>query len=100
MSRILYGGLIACVIGQTALAATVEGGGTGKPADTLIAKAQAVCDGAFVLTSDAMNACTSKAWPAVLTDGTRFRNTGIGAEFNTLIRQLPKAEAAAKPANG
>lgn len=76
----------------SAYGATVEGS-AGTSTDVLTPKAQAVCDGSFVLTAEAMAACTSKTWPAVLKDGSRFRNTGVGAEFNTLIRQLPTSTA-------
>lgn len=71
-----------------AAAATVEGA-SGTVTDTLTPKAQAVCDGPFVLTAAAMAVCQSQNWPTVIKDGSRFNNTGVGAEFNTLIRQLP-----------
>ena len=37
------------------------------------------------LSKDAFFACQTEEWPRITLAG-RFRNTGIGAEFNTLIR--------------
>lgn len=78
----------AMLASSSAFGATVEGA-SGTVTDTLTPKVQAVCDGPFVLTAEAMAACQSGTFPVVIADGSRFRNTGIGAEFNTLIRQLP-----------
>jgi hypothetical protein len=61
-----------------------------KPS-VVLANADRVCTGTFVLSADALAMCTAKTYPRVVKDGTRFANVGIGAEFNTLIRQL-KAE--------
>lgn len=58
-------------------------------APAIVASAEKVCaPGAFVLSSKASEACASKVWPKTLKDGSRFTNVGVGAEFNTLIRQL------------
>ena len=54
----------------------------------MAAKVKAVCEGKYVLTPEARAVCDGGALPPVLKDGTRFRNSGVGAEFNTLIRQL------------
>lgn len=74
------------------MGATMEGS-VGGAGDTLTPKAQAVCDGPFVLTPEAFAACQSGEFPVAIADGSRYRNTGIGAEFNTLIRQLPTVTA-------
>jgi len=76
----------------SAYGATVEGG-AGSVSDILTPKAQAVCDGPFILTAPAMAACSSGQFPTPIKDGSRYTNTGIGAEFNTLIRQLPTVTA-------
>lgn len=52
-------------------------------------------DTKIVLSTKARIACTGDKWPAI-SKSLEFRNSGIGAEFNALIRQLPKQETAAK----
>lgn len=52
-------------------------------------------DTKIVLSTKARIACTSDKWPAI-SKSLEFRNSGIGAEFNALARQLPKSETAAK----
>lgn len=81
-----------------AIAATVEGGTADGSSAVLIA-AKRVCDGPYVLTAEAFAACQSGTFPDMIADGSRFVARGIGAEFNTLIRQLPAATAAVEPAN-
>ncbi len=49
-------------------------------------KAEAICSGKAALSDKLKTACASKAWPSVTKAGL-FRNTGIGAELNTLMRQ-------------
>jgi hypothetical protein len=52
----------------------------------LAAKAKAVCEGATKKSDKLSKACASGQMPGVTKAGA-FRNTGIGAELNTLIRQ-------------
>ena len=54
----------------------------------LIAKLSQTCDGRFVLSDRAIVACQTEQYPRLSTDGQSFRNQGVGAEFNTLMRQL------------
>lgn len=56
-------------------------------APALYAKVKAICDDKAVKLSDkAQAACKSETFPS-LTKALRFRNAGIGAEFNTLAAQ-------------
>jgi len=52
----------------------------------LATKAKAVCDGQTKKSDKLTAACKSDTLPKVTKAGA-FRNTGIGAELNTLIRQ-------------
>jgi hypothetical protein len=57
--------------------------------------AKAICGSEKLVKSDKLKAaCTSSVFPSVTKSGA-FRNTGIGAELNTLIRQA-SSEAAAR----
>ena len=49
-------------------------------------KANAVCASKSALSDKLKKACESKTFPSVTKAGL-FRNTGIGAELNTLMRQ-------------
>ena len=49
-------------------------------------KAQAVCESKSNLSPKLVVACKEKHFPSVTKAG-NFRNTGIGAELNTLMRQ-------------
>ena len=50
---------------------------------------KAVCDGGFVLSDKATVACAKGIAPKAMKDGTRFSNrSAVGAEFNTLARQI------------
>jgi len=42
----------------------------------------------FVLSEKAQTACDTQTMPRMVKAGDRFRNVGIGAEFNALIRNL------------
>jgi hypothetical protein len=53
---------------------------------TLEASAKAVCEGKAVLSPKLRVACKLGTFPSVTKAG-KFRNTGIGAELNTLISQ-------------
>lgn len=67
------------------------------PTPELLNKLERTCeDGAFVLSLDAKVACLESQFPRLVADGSRFRNAGVGAEFNTLMRQLPTETAAAE----
>lgn len=62
------------------------------PIPALVDAVAAVCAN-FNLSPKAIAACNDDAaWPRVTNDGTRFRNTGIGAEFNALIANLDKVK--------
>lgn len=52
----------------------------------LAAKAKAVCDGKAVKSDRLVTACGKGEFPSVTKAGA-FRNSGIGAELNTLMRQ-------------
>lgn len=45
-----------------------------------------ICNSTAVLSDKAQLACINNAMPKVAKSAVSFRNTGIGAEFNTLIR--------------
>ncbi len=51
-----------------------------------------VCASHMVLSAKAKTACDGHAEPRALKSGVAYRNQGVGAEFNALIRQLPAAE--------
>lgn len=54
----------------------------------LISAMTALChDSGIKLSPKAQVACVSEAFPTLAKDGKSFRNQGIGAEFNTLLRQ-------------
>lgn len=53
----------------------------------LAKKAEEVCSGKAAKSDKLVAACASKTWPSVTKAGL-FRNTGIGAELNTLMRQV------------
>lgn len=75
--------------GNTAFAQSAPVAPVATIASPAMANADRVCAGTFVLSEAAKLACSAKAYPRLLKDGSRFANVGIGAEFNTLIRQLP-----------
>jgi hypothetical protein len=52
----------------------------------LATKAKAICEGKQSMSDKLKAACAGNAFPKVTKAGA-FRNTGIGAELNTLIRQ-------------
>jgi hypothetical protein len=52
----------------------------------LEAGAKAVCEGKATLSVKLQAACKSGVWPSVTKAG-KFRNTGVGAELNTLMAQ-------------
>jgi hypothetical protein len=52
----------------------------------LAKKAEEVCAGKLVMSDKLKAACQSKTFPSVTKAGA-FRNTGIGAELNSLMRQ-------------
>jgi len=60
---------------------------------SLEASAVAVCGGKASMSDKLKAACETKKFPSVTKAG-NFRNTGIGAELNTLIRQV-KADVGA-----
>lgn len=53
---------------------------------TLSAAWEAICDSDAKLSEKAQLSCLNGQMPKVAKSGDTFRNTGIGAEFNTLIR--------------
>lgn len=53
----------------------------------LEATVKAICEGKFTLSDKARKACDDKAFPP-LTKALTFRNSGVGAEFNALARQV------------
>jgi len=63
--------------------------------------ALAVCSSAsekgsrVVLSDKAKDVCASKHWPSITKAGL-FRNTGVGAELNTLMRQASNPPAPAE----
>lgn len=58
-----------------------------EDAPQLKAAVEKVCSNSALKLSDkAKSVCTSHQWPSV-TKALKFRNAGIGAEFNTLIAQ-------------
>jgi hypothetical protein len=78
-----------------AAAVATYGGKTATLPAPFSAKLAAVCQSqALVLTTAAKTACTSGAFPRVTAAATAFVNIGIGAELNTLMRQLPTQTAA------
>lgn len=51
-------------------------------------KVEAICaDSSLKLSDKAHKACEAKQFPNLVAKGQRFRNAGIGAEFNTLAAQ-------------
>jgi hypothetical protein len=58
------------------------------PSEMMLQAFQKVCESDFVLSEKALLACTENKIPKVAKSNEQFRNTGIGAEFNTLLRQL------------
>lgn len=49
----------------------------------------AVCNASFILSERATDVCNgNEAAPDMIADGSRLSNRGVGAEFNTLHRQL------------
>lgn len=52
----------------------------------LATKAKAVCGNSATKSPKLQIACKAEAWPSVTKAGA-FRDTGIGAELNTLMRQ-------------
>lgn len=58
------------------------------PSAALLEQFNAICASTFKLSEKAQTACTAQTPPRAAKSGNTFRNTGIGTEFNTLIRQL------------
>lgn len=52
----------------------------------LATKAKAVCGNSATKSAKLQAACKAETWPSVTKAGA-FRDTGIGAELNTLMRQ-------------
>lgn len=61
----------------------------------LEAQVKEVCEGKFNLSPKARKACDDKAFPP-LTKALTFRNSGVGAEFNSLVRQVGDVQANSK----
>lgn len=55
---------------------------------TLLLNFVKICKGGYVLTEKATAACAANVTPKTNKTGDAFRNTGIGIEFNTLIRNM------------
>ena len=73
------------------------GGETTKAApaaqtETTLTIFAAVCASKAVLSEKAKAACTANTPPVPVKDGTRFRSTGIGAEFNVINANLALIE--------
>ena len=85
MNKLIITTLALGIICNLSIAYAVEA------TQTVIAQAEQVCAANFVLSEKAMTTCSTKTWPRIVKAGDKFFNTGVGAEFNTLIRQLPKA---------
>lgn len=58
------------------------------PTTSLVASVQRVCESSLIMSDNAKLACIKSAMPRLTKDGAAFINTGLGAEFNTLIRQV------------
>lgn len=59
------------------------------PSPELADKLAVICDGeTFVLSIAAMSACATNDMPRLNKEGTAFVNAGVGAEYNTLARQI------------
>lgn len=56
------------------------------PSEQLLASFEAICGSDAKLSEKATIACANAQPPKAAKSGLIFRNTGIGAEFNTLIR--------------
>lgn len=56
------------------------------PSEQLLTSFEAICDSDAKLSDKALVACANAMPPKAAKSGLIFRNTGIGAEFNTLIR--------------
>ena len=54
--------------------------------DALIAQFTTICESDAILSDKAKLACINDVLPKPAKSGDIFRNVGIGAEFNTLIR--------------
>lgn len=89
--------MIACLFAMPAFAQDVE---TVQPvvavveapapvaSEALAENFTAICASSFVLSDKAKLACINNEMPKVAKSGETFRNTGIGGEFNTLIRNI------------
>lgn len=62
----------------------------------LAAKAKAICESKSSLSDKLKAACKDNSLFPKVTKAGNFRNTGIGAELNTLMRQTPASDKAAK----
>ncbi len=70
--------------------AAVYGGKVVEIPATFATRLAAVCQSpSLVLTTAARTACATGSFPRVTAAATAFVNIGIGAELNTLMRQLP-----------
>lgn len=59
------------------------------PTAELLAALDTLCNtGDYVLSARALEACQSGNMPRIAGDGERFVGSGIGGEFNTLLRQM------------
>lgn len=64
------------------------------PNEALIAQFNAICASTAVLSDKARVACINNAMPKASKAGDTFRNVGVGAEMNALIRNLDKFSTA------
>ena len=80
--------IIAIAFGSCLIVSTAFGQEPEKP---IVSQAKQICDahsaGRVVLSDNAIVACQTGNWPRVTNAGA-FYNTGFGAEFNALIRNL------------
>lgn len=72
------------IVTETAAIAEVKA--DPMPSAQLLASFEAICDSDAKLSEKALIACMNGQPPKAAKSGLIFRNTGIGAEFNTLIR--------------
>jgi hypothetical protein len=63
-------------------------------------KVKAVCESKVVMSDKLKEACKDNAKLPKVTKAGAFRNTGMGAELNTLIRQSEPVKAEAPKADG
>lgn len=92
---IIFGAVATFALASTAHAApafkTVP---VAVPSAELLASINAVCiTPAIKKSARALEACQNEQFPRLRGDGTQFVNTGLGGEFNVLIRQLSAVAA-------